>query len=259
MNILTRFKNMPSASIADELRLEAGTMEDYKHLAHFHYKSGRPYFVTAVYRLVHRSPSIAGRYLQRPNQTIVVGVLLRCLPQLGCQLRDQATGLRYRRLSHGASAVMINRELRTIARVVIHPQWRGLGLAVRLVKHALNEPETIYTEALAAMGRVHPFFERSGMIRYDRPSRPQFVRLEEALSSLGIDSAELASTNLVCSKLELTSDAEKRWIESELRRWHRSAFRIRKHKLAAMNLKQLLVAARDKLLLQPVYYLMHHN
>jgi len=26
-----------------------------------------------------------------------------------------------------------------------------------------------------------------------------------------------------------------------------------------MNLQQLLIAARDKLLVQPVYYLMHHN
>lgn len=259
MSILTRFKNIPAPSVVDELHLEAGSMEDYKRLACFHYKSGRPGAVTSVYSLVHRAPSIAGRFLQRPDQTTVVGVLLRCLPHLGCQLRDQATGFRYRNLSQRASAVMINREFRTIARVVIHPQWRGLGLAVRLVKHALSEPETVYTEALAAMGRVHPFFERSGMIRYDRPPRPEHVRLEEALYRLEIDSTDLASISLVRAKLKKLNAADQQWIELELRRWHRTSFRTPKDKIAAMNLEQLLIAARDKLLVQPVYYLMHHN
>lgn len=259
MNITSRFRNLQGPSVVDELCLKTGTMDDYKRLASFHYKSGRPGAVTAVYSLVHRAPSIAGRFLQRPDQTMVVGVLLRCLPHLACQLRDQATGFRYRNLTPRASASMINHEFRTIARVIIHPQWRGLGLAVRLVKHALSEPETIYTEALAAMGRVHPFFERSGMIRYDRPLRPEHVRLEEALYRLGIDSTDLASISLVRGKLEKVNAADQQWIESELRRWNRTAFRIPKDKIAAMNLKQLLIAARDKLLVQPVYYLMHHN
>ena len=259
MSIITRFKNIPAQSVADELRLETGTMEDYKRLACFHYKSGRPNAVTTIYRLIHRAPGIAGRFLQRQNQTTVVGVLLRCLPHLGCQLRDEATGFRYRKLSPHSSAVMINREFRTIARVVIHPQWRGLGLAVRLVKHALSNPETIYTEALAAMGHVHPFFERSGMIRYDRPARPEHVRLEEALNRLEIDSTDLASIHLVCDKLKKVNAADQQWIETELRRWNRAAFRTTKDKIEAMNLEQLLIAARNKLLVQPVYYLMHHN
>ncbi len=259
MTLITRFKNIQGPSVVYELSLESGTMADYKRLSSFHYKSGRPGAVTSVYSLVHRAPSIAGRFLQRQDQTTVVGVLLRCLPHLGCQLRDEATGFRYRNLTPRSSAAMINREFRTIARVVIHPQWRGLGLAVRLVKHALNDPETIYTEALAAMGRVHPFFERSGMIRYDRPPRPEHVRLEEALYRLEIDSADLASISLVRSKLEKVNAADQFWIETELRRWHRTAFRTPKEKIAAMNLEQLLIAARDKLLVQPVYYLMHHN
>ena len=259
MNILWRFKNLQGPSVVDELCLKAGTMDDYKRLASFHYKSGRPGAVTSVYILVHRAPSIAGRFLHRPDQTMVVGVLLRCLPHLACQLRDQATGFRYRNLSHRASALMINREFRTIARVIIHPQWRGLGLAVRLVKHALSEPETIYTEALAAMGRVHPFFERSGMIRYDRPARPEHVRLEEALYRLGIDSTDLASISLVSAKLKKLNAADQQWIETELRRWNRTAFRTPKDIIAAMNLEKLLIAARDKLLVQPLYFLKHHK
>jgi predicted N-acetyltransferase YhbS len=55
--------------------------------------------------------------------------------------------------------------VRTIARVIVHPQFRGLGVAARLVRRICNECPTRYVEAFAAMGDVHPFFEHAGMTR----------------------------------------------------------------------------------------------
>ncbi len=254
-----RFDRLPGASLIDELQIEHGDNGDYQQLASFHYKSGRPGAVTAVYRMVRRAPTVAGRFVGRPDQTTIVGVLIRSLPSLGCQLRDRATCNRYRGMGVLAAAAMVNREFRTISRVVIHPQWRGLGLAVRMVQHALRDPETAYTEALAAMGRVHPFFERAGMIRYDRPPRPEHARLLDALDRLDISPGSLASVRLVLDKLESTNSADQRWLEMELRRWHRAAFRATKERIGAMKLPQLLEAARDRLLAQPVYYLQYHG
>ena len=254
-----RFDCLPGTSLIDELRIEPGDNGDYQQLASFHYKSGRPGAVTGVYRMVHRAPTVAGRFLGRPDQTTIVGVLIRSLPSLGCQLRDRATSDRYRGMGVLGAAAMVNREFRTISRVVIHPQWRGLGLAVRMVQHALRDPETVYTEALAAMGRVHPFFERAGMIRYDRPPRPEHARLQDALDRLDISPGSLASVRLVLGKLESSSSSDRRWFELELRRWHRAAFRTTKERIAAMMLPQLLEAARDRLLSQPVYYLYYHG
>src|SRR5205085_372514 len=118
-----------------------------------------------------REPTVVGRWLQRPERCEVLGVLVRSLPQLCCQLRDLATGGRYRTLRRRDAAVVLNREVRTISRVVIDPRVRGLGLAVRLVRHALTHtsPAIHFTEALAAMGRVSPFFQHAGMTRYQRP------------------------------------------------------------------------------------------
>jgi len=258
-SLTKRFERLPAAALIDELRIERGASGDYQQLASFHYKSGRPGAVTAVYRMVHRAPTVVGRFVGRPDETTIVGVLIRSLPSLGCQLRDRATSDRYRGMGVLAAAAMVNREFRTISRVVIHPQWRGLGLAVRMVQHALRDPETQYTEALAAMGRVHPFFERAGMIRYDRPPRPEHARLLDALDRLDISPGSLASVRLVLDKLESTNSTDRRWLELELRRWHRAAFRTTKERIAAMMLPQLLEAARDRLLSQPVYYLYYHG
>ncbi len=258
-SLTERFERLPAAALIDELCIERGGRNDYQQLASFHYKSGRPGAVTAVYRMVHRAPTVVSRFVGHSDETTIVGVLIRSLPSLGCQLRDRATSDRYRGMGVLAAAAMVNREFRTISRVVIRPQWRGIGLAVRLVRHALDDPETAYTEALAAMGRVHPFFERAGMVRYDRPPRPEYARLLDAFDRLDISPGSLASVRLVLDALGASRTEDRRWLEAEIRRWHRAAFRTTKQRIAAMTLRDLLEAARDRLLSQPVYYLYHHN
>jgi len=255
--VIDRFHALPQPMPADALSLEAGSLRDYHALRAFHYKGFNPGAVMTVYRLRHEAPTVVGRYLQRRDESCVVGVLLRSLPHLGCQLRDQATNLRYRGFGSKGAAAMLNRELRTISRVVIDPRWRGLGLAVRLVRHALDHPETVFTEALAAMGRVHPFFERAGMTRYDRPPRAEHARLLDALEHLGIRPYMLASP--VTIETQLDDAAQREWLDRELRRWHRAAFRTNKTALADMTFDELLRCARDRLLSQPVYYLARHD
>lgn len=244
------------------LILEAGSLADYHTLADFHYKGAKPGAPTTVFRLIHKAPTVVGRYLQRRDETAIVGVLVRALPHLACALRDEATSFRYRSLSMKDRAAMLNREIRTIARVVIHPQWRGLGLAVDLVRHALAHPEPsiIYTEALAAMGHVHPFFDKAGMIRYQRPPRPSHARLIDALHHLGLDPTMLASPRLVRSHFA-SRDAHWKLFVRELTRWYRSGARRSRHHTASPTtppVDDLLAVARDQLITRPIYYLHRH-
>lgn len=241
------------------LALEPATLGDYRCLAPFHYRSALPAAVTGGFRLVHRQPTVVGRYLKRECEHTIVGVLLRTLPHLACSLRDVATANRYR-LAAKASATMLNREVRTIARVVIHPQWRGLGLAVTLVKHALArpEPETVYTEALAAMGRVHPFFEKAGMVRYERPPRPEHARLLDALQHVGLEPHTLASPRMVQAHFA-ERDAEWNLFRRELGRWYRAGARRSRKKRDEPSIDDMLAAARDQLLTRPIYYLHRHG
>jgi ABC-type ATPase with predicted acetyltransferase domain len=58
-----------------------------------------------------------------------------------------------------------NDNVRTISRVIVHPQFRGVGLASALVRRIVSDCPTRYAEALAVMGRAHPFFEKAGMTR----------------------------------------------------------------------------------------------
>jgi ABC-type lipoprotein export system ATPase subunit/GNAT superfamily N-acetyltransferase len=252
-----------SASLPDDLRIERGTSDDYKQLSQFHYRSGTPGAVKDVFRMVRHGPTVIGRYLYRKDERKLIGVLMRSLPPLSCRMRDVATNGRYSGLGARDAAVLLNREVRTISRVVIDPAWRGCGLAVRLVRHALEHPEpgTVYTEALAAMGRVSPFFERAGMTRYDRPpqrSRPEHARLIDAMDELGISPAALASPPAVQHHIDGLDESRRAWLESELRRWHRAAHRIRRATSIELPLHEILESLRDELLLDPVYYAYQH-
>lgn len=240
------------------LRIEPGDLGDYRALAEHHYKSGTPYAPTAVYAMRHDRLTAVGRYVGHDCESVLVGVLVMARPQLCCALRDAATGGRYHGLKLGEAADLLNREIRAITRVILDPRYRGLGLAMRLVRHALRQADTPYVEALAAMGRVNPFFERAGMMRYEGPPRPSDARMLDALAELNWPRTLLASRALLRERLECLSAAQRMWIENEFRRWHRSATFMDRSRQREAGLNAILDLARARLLTRCVYYL-HHD
>lgn len=250
-----RFLRMSPSVLIENLFLEDGCLDDYVSLSSFHYRPGKPGTVISVYRYVHRAPTVVGRFLQRGNQETLAGVLTLSMPHAGCVMRDYATTQRYRGIDLTAGMIMLNREFRTISRVIIHPNYRGLGLAVNLVRHVLDNAKTVFTEALAVMGKAHPFFERAGMIRYDRPIRPEHARLHDALDRIGVEPSMLAARDDMAKRIGALSEADRRWIERELRQWHRATCMKRSHPTDRVSLGELFLAARDQLLVRPVYYL----
>jgi len=245
-------------------RIEPGSIDDYRALARFHYRSHFPGAVTGIIRAVIDEPSLVSRFMKSATASLdpqVIGVLVIALPSPACRLRDLATSNRYRNLGPRDGTALLNREVRCISRVIVDPRFRGSGVAVSLVRHALHhQPECVrFTEALAAMGRVSPFFERAGMRRYERPLREDESRLIDALGCVNLDPPQLASVAHAIETIEAQPRHRQAFIEVELRRWRRASARLPLAKLRELTLRDLLIAARDKLLLQPVYFIAAHH
>lgn len=148
------------------LPITSGTSRDYDALARFHYRAGRPATFAAVYTIAYTPPP----YTRLPPQLAAVAVL--SYPTLSLHIRERILGLAD--LSPPDRHRWVNANLRTISRVIVHPTFRSLGLAVRLVRHILANYPTRYIEALALMGHLHPLFEQAGMRAFmpaqlDRP------------------------------------------------------------------------------------------
>lgn len=132
------------------LSMHHGTGADYRALSMFHYAAGPPATVAAVW-VIRYSDSGTDR-------TVAAGVLSWPVPS--CRAREQWLGLSG---SRAKKLRFINTHLRTISRIVVHPQFRSLGLGVALARRLCEHCPTRFVEAIARMGHVHPIFHRAGM------------------------------------------------------------------------------------------------
>lgn len=148
-------------------------------LARWHYRAGRPARPVRVLAAIDRRGD-------------TVGVLVAARPVLNGPWREAAWPGHFARGGLRARARRINRELTVIARVIVDPRWRGLGVAVALVRAYLRDPCTPRTEALAAMGHASPFFTRAGMRAVQAPPSGRTRRLVADLAELGLVPSDLA-------------------------------------------------------------------
>lgn len=172
------------------LFLERGGAADYAGLSRFHYRKGRPATWAGVWVVrygpggsragvrgsgasLRSAPGVGGE-----GRVVAVGVL--SYPTLSVYVRDRVLGLG--RLSGAERIRFINQNIRTISRIIVHPTFRALGLARRLVECMLEDCPTRYVEALAVMGRAHPFFERAGMRAYwpEGEGRPVYYLFDKS-------------------------------------------------------------------------------
>jgi len=246
---------MRNASLADRLKIEVGEASDYAALAHHHYRAKRPATMTRVLVIRNEKPDGLGPFFD-DKVPAPLAVLVESLPTLSCRLRDAALDNRYGALPVRQRAKLLNEEVRCISRVIVDPRFRGFGMAGVLVAHALSSPQTPYTEALAAMGRVSPFFKRAGMTPYHRPPHAHDARLIAALKVIGDPPVLIAQTERLLRRIEKLPKTPRAWLTREFGRWHRTA-KARGGR-RRFSLEQQLVAARERLFSTPVYYL-HDN
>ncbi|MFK7788288.1 MAG: GNAT family N-acetyltransferase [Phycisphaeraceae bacterium] len=248
-----RFQSMDLSDRRDETPIVEGCRADYLALKAHHYRPGNPMTMMRVLAIRDAAPSAADRYLARPATTQPIAVLIESLPALSCRLRDEALGGRYGHLRPKQRSQLLNEELRCISRVIVDPRYRGLGLAVRLVKHALATATTRYTEALAVMGRVSPFFDRAGMAAYERPVLPVAQRALSAMRYAGIEPNELSMPTCIERRITAMPEPNQQLVTKELIRWYRTAGGRGVSK--SPSLAEVLRAAQRSLLANPIYYL----
>lgn len=177
------YPDKPAAecSLTGEMRVEQGTMEDWRKLSQFHYRGHR----TAVPRRIFRL--IRGEEL--------CGVIVYCYPPPRCYGRKVVLAL--------LSIEQLNRQLSIISRVVIHPKYRAIGLGAKLISETLPLAGTPYVEMIAVMPKYSPFAEKAGMQRIAQQRTVDSVsEVSTALSQLGFDLRLLASERYVRGKLD---------------------------------------------------------
>lgn len=163
------------------LILKHGSLSDFEALAPLHHRPARPATIRRI--LTAHEPGCG-------PARCPLGVLVVSMPVLNGPWRGLAwpgvfdTGCRKcdaRRLNHPRLGV------RCISRVIVRPEWRGRGIATRLVRAYLRRPLTRRTEAIVSSSFSAGFFDRAGMRRYTLPPSPDRARLFDLFAQHGVD------------------------------------------------------------------------
>lgn len=95
--------------------------------------------------------------------TLAIGICLFVAPPRSLKPRNQFFG--HRGVWNRASLLALNHQLVTLQRVVLHPAYRGAGLASAFVRRACELCSFPWIETMSQMGQFHPFFESAGFKR----------------------------------------------------------------------------------------------
>ncbi len=250
MNIQERFAALASADEGDAacepyvIERGSGTLDDYQRLAQFHYRGGPPATCVGTWMArclpTHRRDACA-------TENQLIGVLVVSMPVLNGSWRTLAWPGRYDTPDKRENAQRLNAEVRCISRVVVHPRWRGMGVAKALVAAYLREPLTRRTEAVAAMGAASPFFKAAGMREHALPPRARDAALITRLRQRGIAAWQLGDVRR-CAALARHDGM----LEGALRAWAGASKSTSREKDASV--RRLVRLAAQSVACQPRAY-----
>jgi ABC-type hemin transport system ATPase subunit/GNAT superfamily N-acetyltransferase len=222
-------------SLWRRLRIEPGAKRDYDAFAGMHYRQGDELgFVDRVLLLREGKGGPA------------VAIIVFCHAPAELVLRNKALPGRFVK-----NLPRLNREMRILRRVVVHPDLRGCGVAHRFVRRALPMAGTRYVECLAAMGAVNPIFERAGMRRVGVCAIPRHrEKIVQSLKGMGVDPLAAGFESQVARR-----PVVRRLVEEYVRRWYRGASGEGRPRAARQSPAMLARIFRGLVDSRPVYYL----
>jgi len=185
--------------IYKDVKVEKGTTEDYKPLKRFHYRDARLGAVKNVYKMTHKDD--------------LIGVIVITYPHLALKGRNIYTNKKYAKMTK-AICTEINKKFECIARVVLLPKYRGIGLSYYMLEEYFKMSETKYIETVAVMANYNPFFERAGMTRIDTEQDKKRTERVKQLEKYGFNIALLSSKRYFLNRFEQLTDEQKIEVEN---------------------------------------------
>jgi ABC-type lipoprotein export system ATPase subunit/predicted N-acetyltransferase YhbS len=157
-------------SLTGQMRIEPGTLQDYKALSQFHYRTAQ-------------CPAPRKIFVLKRGKEMCGAIVYSYPPPMSFGRSKAWKG----------TLQQLQKEVSTISRVVVHPKYRSIGLGAKLVRETLPKAGTPCVEAVAVMARYNPFFEKAGMRRIaESAPSAAVVKALEGLGGLGFDVGLLA-------------------------------------------------------------------
>ncbi len=215
--------------------IEPGSVRDYAAFAPLHYRHRDGLgFVDKVF------------VLRETRVGEPLGILVFAMAPAELALRNRATRGRFIR-----NMRRLNRDLRILRRLVMHPDVRGCGLGHWFVRQTLPRVGVRFVECLAAMGAVNPVFEKAGMTRVGQCPLPRGrLRLLERMAKHHVDPFAADFQRRIAR-----SPRVRDLIERTILRWVSATTAGHKYRPERRDPEELARAFRQLIGSPPMYYL----
>ena len=256
------FQLKRQCSLRRQLEIVPADMTAWHSLSEYHYRSHRLGPIDKIFAIRFKSSAQPKRNISftRSGSVRPIGVIVYSLPVKNIALRNQATNNRYVGLGdRKATLQLLNKEIRCVHRIVIQPQFRGIGLGTWLISETLPKAGTVFVEALAVMGQINPFFVKAGMTRYDGPNRPGSERMLEAFRYVEIPQKQLVDTKQLLNAIAILNKDKQKFIRTEMQRFATPfSRRLRREKQPKHDPETTELTANivvEHALTRPIYFL----
>jgi ABC-type ATPase with predicted acetyltransferase domain len=178
-----------------EVKIREASREEIRKLEHLHYRGKLPSNTTKIY----------AAYI---NQELA-GAIAYTTPHFTLTPRNIALPQYKPTKPYQEYLKRLNRDITRIARVIVAPKYRGIGLGVKLVKETMPLTGKKYVETLAVMAKYNPFFEKAGMkkIEYDNTD-PQYQKALVKLEAMGFNLELLGSKKQNINTIQKLSEQQ---------------------------------------------------
>ena len=177
-----------------DMKVEVGTIEEYEKLKRFHYRQATLGARKCIYRLTYKNE--------------LIGVIAICYPHLALKGRNIALNNKLAKMTK-ENCKELNDDFDSIARVIIHPKFRGIGLAQYFLQEYFKLTPAKYAETVAVMSNYNPFFAKAGMTRIDVDTDGRRETSVKELEQFGFDVKLISSMRYVKSVFDKLSEEDK--------------------------------------------------
>lgn len=236
-------------SLMKEIIMEPGDISDYEALSGFHYRGRKPPCIAKIYR-AKRGEELCGVIVY---VSAITHPLLRGRHMVFPQLLEI-----YRSGGLKSLVQVVKRNILRIARVIVYPKYRGIGLGTRLVRETMPLTGYPVIEALAVMARYNPFFEHAGLTRInyetsmDEQRRRLISTLQEEFPDL--DAESMSEPSYISRYIEnLNRKRLRRLLKIISKTLRQPPTKLRKNTRKISTRKELINTLLS-LRLPPIYY-----
>jgi hypothetical protein len=234
---------MKQCSVCKKIKIVPGSFDDYRQLAHYHYRESEPGPFKKIFVL--RNEAL------RATRNKILGVIVYTMPYVGLEIRSLVMDNFFIGFDKNTQLGLINKNIRCISRLIIEPRFRGLGLAKRLIQQTMPKMNVPIIEAVAVMGRINPCLEKAGMRPFKSKPSQRFTQFIEALSVIGIEGKDLIDPQKVHRRFSRLNDEKNEFIEREIKRFLKGYGRRRNMPPGLERIRFIL----SRLNAKPVYYI----